>query len=191
MMEKKNKGFGGACKEAFRKFLVSLKRKPQMIPLAVFVLAFLVYSLNLTTFSNTTAKIQGSVMGLYGFVIMLFSMLSLVCFGNAFPHRKPVKRPMWILMFVMIGIVIFCDVQYQNAVLYATTRPDNPIVVTAALSYIAKAYNLLNTHIVILVIGIVLTLLLPIYSKWIRKIKTSIDVADNGDMGALDLASEN
>ena len=47
-------------KEKFRKFLVSLKRKPHMIPLVVLVVAFVVYSLRLTVISNTTAKIQGS-----------------------------------------------------------------------------------------------------------------------------------
>ena len=187
-MEKKNKGFGAACKEAVRKFLVALKRKPQMIPLVVFVLAFLVYSLNLTKFSDTTAKIQGSGMGLYGFAVMLFSMLSLVCFNNAFPHRKPTNVPMLVLMYIMIAVIMICDIQYKGAIEYAITRPDNPLVITTSLAYIAKAYNLLTTHMIILVIGIVLTILLPVYSKWIRKIRTSIEVADNGDLGNIELA---
>ena len=38
--------------------------------------------------------------------------------------------------------------------------------------------------------GIVLTLLLPVYSKWLRKIKTSIDVGDNGDLEAIDISGE-
>ena len=79
-------------KESFRKLLVSLKRRPHMIPLLVFALAFLVYSLNLMNISDTTAKIQGKGMGLCGFATMLFSLLSLLCFLNAFPHRKRVTR---------------------------------------------------------------------------------------------------
>ena len=50
--------------EFFRKILVSLKRRPQMIPFLVLIISFLVYSLNLTHISDTTAKIQGVGMGL-------------------------------------------------------------------------------------------------------------------------------
>ena len=59
-------------KESCRKTIVSLKRKPQMIPMLVLAVAFLYYSLNLTNISNTTAKIQLSGMGLSGFCTMLF-----------------------------------------------------------------------------------------------------------------------
>ena len=89
-------------KESFRKLLVSLKRRPHMIPLLVFALAFLVYSLNLMNISDTTAKIQGKGMGLCGFATMLFSLLSLLCFLNAFPHRKKVNVPMLVLAFLMM-----------------------------------------------------------------------------------------
>ena len=63
-------------KEMWRKFLVAIKRRPQMIPLAVLVIAFLFYSLNMSNISNTTARIQGAGMGLAGFTTMLISMLS-------------------------------------------------------------------------------------------------------------------
>jgi hypothetical protein len=35
-----------------------------------------------------------------------------------------------------------------------------------------------------------LVILLPVYSKMIRKIKTSIEVEDNGEMEAIDLSGE-
>ncbi len=177
-------------KEIWRKFLVSLKRRPQMIPLAVFVVAFLFYSLNMMYISDTTARIQGPGMGLAGFATMLFSMLGFMCFLNAFPYRKKANMPMVILMFAMMGIVIFSDGYYMMAIYSAITRPDNPIVVTDQTSYIASAYGYLNIHIIILAVAIVLTLLLPVYSKWLRKIKTSIDVGDNGNMEAIDISGE-
>lgn len=180
----------GGLKEAWRKFLVSLKRRPQMIPLAVFVAAFLFYSLNLMYISDTTARIQGPGMGLAGFATMLFSMLSFMCFLNAFPYRKKPNMPMVILMFVLLAIVIGSDVYYINAIWSAITRPDNPIKVTAETAYIAYAEYYLNIHIVILAVGAALTLLLPVYSKWLRKIKTSIDVGDNGSMEAIDISGE-
>lgn len=181
---------GGGLKEVWRKFLVSLKRRPQMIPLAVFVIAFLFYSLNLMYISDTTARIQGPGMGLAGFATMLFSMLGFMCFLNAFPYRRKPNMPMVILMFVMIVIVIFSDVYYMTAIYSAITRADNPIVVTAQTSYIASAYSYLNIHIIILAAAMVLTLLLPVYSKWLRRIKTSIDVGDNGSMEAIDISGE-
>ena len=186
MKKKQNRGL----KEVWRKFLVSLKRRPQMIPLAVLVIAFLFYSLNLMYISDTTARIQGPGMGLAGFATMLFSMLSFMCYLNAFPYRKKPNIPMVVLMFAMVGIVIFADLYYYNAIATAVTRPDNPIVPTEATSYIVTAYNNLSIHVVILVVAIVLVLLLPVYSKLLRKIKTSIDVGDNGNMEAIDISGE-
>ena len=190
-MDNKKVSFGARVKEGFRKFLVSLKRKPHMIPLVVFVVAFLVYSLNLSNISDTTAKIQGTGMGLCGFVTMLFSILSLVSFLNAFPHRKPVNIPMLVIMFLMVGAVIASDIIYNNAIYAAVLRPDNPIVITETTFYIAKANYYLQVHVVILIIGIVLTALLPVYAPLIKKIKTSIDVEDNGKLGEIDISGEN
>lgn len=177
-------------KERWRKFLVSLKRRPQMIPLAALVVAFVFYSLNLMHISDTTARIQGPGMGLAGFVTMLFSMLSFMCFLNAFPYRKKTNVPMLILMYVLLGIVILADAYYINAIWTAITRPDNPIKVSTETIYIAYAEYDLRIHIAILAVSAVLTALLPVYSKWLRKIKTSIDVGDNGSMEAIDISGE-
>lgn len=177
-------------KEFFRKKMVGLKRKPQTIALVVLVVAFLYYSLNLTQISNTTAKVQGPGMGLSGFVTMLFSMLSLVCFMNAFPHRKKVNIPMLVLMFIMIGIIIYCDIYYGGRITNAITRADNPIDPTGANSYITNAQNMLKVHMIILIIGAGLTALLPVYAPLLKKVNTSIEVAGNDDMAALDLRGE-
>ncbi len=177
-------------KEKCRKFLVSLKRKPHMIPLVVLVVAFLVYSLRLTVISNTTARIQGSGMGLCGFVTMLFSMLGLVSFGRSFPHRKPVNKLMLILTFALFAAVIFADTKYISAVNYAITREVDPIEVTSATSYITESVSMLRTHIAVLGIGLGLTALLPVYAPMIKRINTNIAVEENQQMGALELDTE-
>ena len=161
-----------------------------MIPLVVLVVAFLVYSLNLMHVSDTTAKIQGAGMGLAGFATMLFSMLSMVCFMNAFPYRKKVNIPMLVLMFVMLGVVIFADVYYLGRISAALNRADNPIAITASTLYIAYAQWYVRMHIIILCVAIVLIVLLPVYSKWIRKIRTSVEVTDNGAMGEIDISGD-
>lgn len=176
--------------EFLRRFFVGLKRKPSIIALVVLAAAFFQYSLNLTHISDTTAKIQGPGMGLCGFATMLFSMLSLVCFLNAFPRRKKPVIPMVAIMFVMFAIIIFCDVRYSNLILTALTRAENPIRLDASTIYIAQAYNVLQTHIGIEIAGIVLTVLMPLYTKLLRKINTSVTVEDYGKLDAIDIDGE-
>lgn len=177
-------------KEMFRMMIVSLKRKPQTIAMISMVIAFLIYSLNLTDISNTTAKIQGAGMGFCGFCTMLFSILSFVCFLNAFPHRKKVNIPMLVLMFVMFGIIIAADVYYMGCITTALTRPENPIQLGKTTLYIAYANNMLSQHIMWMGITIGLIVLLPVYSKLLKKIKTSVDVEDNGKLAAIEISGD-
>ena len=180
----------GGLKEVWRKFLVALKRRPSMIPLTVVVIAFLIYSLNLMYVSDTTSLIQGANMGLAGFATMLFSMLSFLVFMNTFPYRKKTNVPMLVILYVMIAIIILADVYYLGGIDAALTREVNPIVVTQQTAYIAYAYYYLQIHIGVLVAAAVLIALLPVYTKLLRKINTSIEVEGNADMGAIDLAGD-
>lgn len=174
-------------REFFRKKIVSLKRNPSIIPLVMLLISFLYYSLNLTHLSDTTAKVQGSGMGLSQFSIMLFSLLSLVCMLNAFPRRKKANVPMLVLMFLMFGIIFYCDHHYCSCILAALNRAESPIKLEKATEYIAKAYNMLNTHMVLMGITAALVALLPVYSKLLKKINTSVELEDNGSMHAIEL----
>jgi len=174
-------------KEFFRKKIVSLKRNPSIIPLLVLLVSFILYSFNLTVVSNTTAKIQGAGMGLAQFCIMLFSLLSMLCMLNAFPRRKKPNIPMIVIMFVMFAIIIFCDIHYRSGIMAAITRAESPIKLEKATEYIAKAYNMLQTHMILVGVSAVLVILLPFYSKLLRKINTSVTVEDNGSMGNIEI----
>ena len=177
-----------ALREFVRKRVVGLKRSPQNIPLLMLLLSFVYFSLNLTQMSNTTAKIQGAGMGLCQFCIMLFSLLSIVCMLNAFPKRKKPVTPMVILLFVMFGIIIYADIHYSNGIMAALTRAESPIVLDVNTKYIANAYNMLQTFVVLIGVTAGLVVTLPIYSKWIRRIKTSVEVEDNGDMAQIEIS---
>ena len=172
-------------KEIVRKFIVSLKRRPQLIPLAVFIIAFIIYSFNLTAVSNTTSLLGGPNMGLAAFAIMLFSMLSLLCCNNAFPYRKPVHKPMLVLMFIMQAIILFADWYYLQRIVI-----DGAGIDWIQNDFIYYAQYYLTVHMVVIAVGVVLTVLLPVYSKLLRKINTNIEVGGNTDMAALDLAGE-
>ena len=173
-----------------RRFFVALKRNPSIIPLVVLLIAFFQYSLNLTQISNTTAKIQGPGMGLCGFATMLFSMLSLVCALNAYPRRKKPVIGMLILAVLMMGVIVFCDVHYSSLITNAITRADNPITLDATTIYIANAFNVLQDHVIIEIVGAALFLLVPVYSKLLRKINTSVTVEDYGKLEEIDISGE-
>ena len=176
--------------EFFRKRLVTLKRKPQIIPLLVLCLAFIYYSFNLSYISNTTALINGPHMGLSEFCTMLFSALGLVCFLNSFPHRKKANVPMLVLTFLMLAALIYCDYYYGSRILVAITREESPIVPTGKNAFVAVAQNVIRVHMGLLIAGGALLALLPVYSKLLRKINTNIEVADNGGMAAIDISGE-
>ena len=177
-------------KEFFRKKIVILKRKPQMILMLVLVIGFLVYSLILTHVSDSTAKIQPVGMGLSGFCTMLFSILSFVCFLNAYPHRKKTNIPMLVLMFLMLGVLIVCDTFYMDQITRAIIRADHPIVVDANTAYITKAYDMLGVHRIVVAVGAVLTLLVPVLRKLLRRIDTSLVIEDNVQMAEIMLSDD-
>lgn len=186
-MAKKIKKAPGGIRESIRKAIVSLKRNPSVIPLAMLFVAFLYYSLNLTHMSDTTAKIQGMGMGLSQFCIMLFSLLSLVCMLNAFPRRQKPNILMIVVMFAMFAIIIYCDIHYSNAVMAALNRPSNPVVLSADTAYIADAYNMLSNHVVMIIVSAALVVLLPVYRKLLNMINTSVEIEGNDTMGDIEL----
>lgn len=177
-------------KEFIRKFFVSLKRSPQRIALVALIAAFLIYSLNLTSISKTTNLILMPNMGLCEFVAMLFSMLAFVCFLRAFPKREKPKIAMIVLIFLMMAALVFADIVYHSRIIEATTRENNRIEITAERAYIATAQNVVVLHIILIGVSAILLATLPLYSKALRKINTSIYVEDNGDMQAIDISGE-
>ncbi|MBP3593799.1 MAG: hypothetical protein J6J44_04675 [Lachnospiraceae bacterium] len=173
-----------------RKFLVSLKKNPQVIPLLAHTVAFCIFSLNLTAISNTTAKIYGPHMGLCSFVTMLLSILAYVCMFSAYPKRKKPNWIMIVMILAMYGIIIFCDNFYADRIWAAVKRPENPIQITEATMYINDAFKLMSTHITSVIVSAVLVVTEPIYAKLLKKINTSVEIEDNGDLGAIELSDE-
>ncbi len=177
--------------ECLRRCCVGLKRRPSMIALSVLIIALLQYSMNLSHISNTTARIQGSGMGLCSFATMLFSILSLVCCLNAFPRRKKPVTPMLVLMFIMFAVIIGCDIRYRDLIMTALNRADDPIRLDASTAYIAYAFNALQVHILLVGTGAVLVALLPLYSGLLGKIKTPVTVEDNERIGGITMEDRN
>ena len=173
-------------REFIRKKIVGLKRKPQIIPMIVLGIAFIIYSFNLTNVSDTTARINYSGMGLSQFCTMLFSMLSFVCFLNAFPHRKKVNVPMLVLLFVMNGILVGCDIFYIAQI----TRSLEENAANRDLLYIYQVRDMLHVHLIVLGVGTVLTALLPVIRKLLNKINTNPELEKGAEMAGIVLSED-
>lgn len=181
---------GAGLKEAVRKLLVAIKKNPQALPLVALTISFCLFSFDLTSISDTTAKVYGKNMGLCAFISMLCSILSYVCMFSAFPKRKKPNYLMVVLMLAMYGIIIFVDAYYIGRINYAISRPENPIQITQATFYILKARYTMQVHIITTIITMVCVVLEPVFAKLLKKINTSIDVEDNGDIGSIDISDE-
>lgn len=185
-------------KEFVRKFFVSLKRAPQNISLVALAIAFLVYSLNLSSISNTTALIQGPNMGQCEFIAMLFSILAFVVFLRAFPKRKKAVKIMLVLLFLFLIILVAADIIYIMRIDAAINNTESPIVIEQPTEaspsgtnlFVLAAKNVVMVHIIFVAICTVLVATLPIYGKLIRKINTSIEVEGNEGMGEIDISGE-
>ena len=182
--------FVAGIKEKIRRFLVGLKKNPQLIPIASLCATFLVYSLNLSHISDTTNKIQKPNMGLAAFITMLFMILSFVCMLSAFPKRKKPNLAMIIVMIVLYGIIIGADLLYLDAVSYSFAPDYWKTLSRADQLNIVSAYNTINTHMLLVGLTVVLVLVEPLIAKLLKKIKTSIDVEGSGNITNIDIADE-
>lgn len=171
-------------KEIYRKFIVSLKRNPQAIPLVALAVSFVYYSFNLTNISQTTALINSKHMGLSCFITMLFSILSFVCILNAFPKRKKPNIFMLSLFTVMTIVIIYFDYYYHGMITKST------IEITELRLFVPIAKRVVSNHIIFMIITLVLTYLEPLIAKLLKKINTSIDIEDNGNIDAIDITEE-
>ena len=191
-MEKKNifSKIGSFLKERVRKLLVLLKRNPHFIPLAMLMIAFGVLSFNLTKISNTTATMNKSGMGLCAFISMLLSILSMVCMLNAFPKRKKPNMAMILIMLFFFAIMIGADALYCVKLVRGVTTDADAITVTLKNYFIIEAQRALIIHIVTIALTAVCVVLEPWIAKLLRRINTSIDIEDNGEIAAIDISEE-
>ena len=172
----KGNKFAARLKEWCRKRVVALKVKPQIIPLIVMVITTVYFMLILFTVSKAVqlaaTNKNTAATGICTFITTLLSLLYLVSFLNAFPKRKKPNIFFIVLVGVMIAGQLACDLVYylqMNACIEGITSPgsDMDLACRAAQPYILG-------HIILLGLSSVVFALLPVYSKLIRKIDTSV-----------------
>ena len=175
-------------REAFRKFIVALKRKPDIIPLFMLLISFLIYSLNLTAISNTTATVQGKGMGLCEFAIMLASLLSMICLLNAFPKRQKPNYKMIVILMILFVLIIVCDILYFSMISSTIAKLGNKIKEKQLAEYLLSQRTVI-ANAIFTGITAVTVVLEPYFSKLLKKINTSVDLEES-TLSDIDLADE-
>lgn len=196
--KKSKEGFGAKVKERFRKFIVKLKRKPQMIPLFVILITSLVYLCTISTYAQVIETNSGIPnLGIAMFINTLMSILVLPLFLNAFPKRKKPNIIYIVAVFVVLALLIGMDVMYymsmKNFIAQKLEEFNGLLTEDQLLTqypYIVKAYSQLIIHMVFVGVSIVVFALLPLYKKGINKINTRKNLEENNLSEDIDTSAE-
>ena len=165
--------------EWLRKKIVYVKRNPSIIPLIFMVISCLVFNLNLEDYSRTTLALLMDTMGLTLFAISLFSYLAIVTYLSAYPKRQKPSYVKIILSILMIAGSIALELYYHHLIIVKTQTGPAIIQITADKYFILNAMKYSIIHVILLSITLILMLTLPIYSKWIKKINTTIQLEES------------
>lgn len=175
----KGKNFKANLKEWFRKKAVGLKRAPQNIPLAVIAITTVYFMLALYMVSQAVDKSYGEpttpATGICVFITTLLSLLVLVSFLNAFPKRKKPNIFFIVLVFVMLGAMIACDLVYYFEMIDCLNGTANPET-SEIFKIVSMAQPYMLVHVVLVGISALVFALLPVYKKFIMKINTKVEL---------------
>lgn len=173
--------FGAKVKEYFRKKLVGLKRKPEILPLLAIIVACMVYTFRLSNYSNASIYATDFWVAILVFTTTLFSILAIFTYMSVHT-RKGTNYIMLVLCVIILAFLAFSDVASYNSIAariqagIEAGQEDRPAL--------ARALKDLRAHIVSLGVSILLVVLKPLYGKLLNMIDTSVpddDFADDDD----------
>ena len=143
------------------------------------VISCLLFNLNLEDYSRTTLALLMDSMGLTLFAISLFSYLSIVTYLSAYPKRQKPRYVKIILSVLMIAGSIVLELYYYHLIIEKTEIGPAIIQITADKQFIVAAKQYSIIHVILLSVTLLLMLTLPIYSKWIKKINTTVQLEES------------
>lgn len=189
------KSFAAGVKEWFRKLIVKLKRKTQLIPLVLTLITSFVFLCMIGTFSQLVEINTGiSSLGIAMFVSTLASILVLPLFLNAFPKNKKPVIAFIVAVFVVYALIIAMDLVFLLNMM--NFFRDNDAAIRAGeesaknLALFDKSKLSLIVHVVLVGICVVVFALLPVYKKAINKINTKKVVESNDFSDEIDTSAE-
>lgn len=173
-------------KEWFRKFIVKLKRKTQIIPLFFTFITSFVFLCMIGTFSQMIEVNTGvTSVGICMFVTTLASILILPLFLNAFPKNKKPVIPFIVAVFVVFALIIAMDVIFLVNMQNFLSKND-----LTTMPFYEESRTSLIAHLVLVSICVVVFALLPLYKKGINMINTKKVVESNDFSDEIDTSAE-
>ncbi len=173
--------FGAKIKEFFRKKLVALKRKPEILPLLAIIIACMVYTFKLSNYSNASIYATDFWVAILVFTTTLFSMLAIFTYISVHT-RKGTNYVMFALCMIILVFLLVSDVLSYGSIsrriaeIKAAGAEDRPAL--------TQALTDLRNHVISLGIAILLCVLKPVYGKMLNKINTAVkddEFADGDD----------
>ena len=185
----KKAAIGAAVKEWARKQMVTLKRKPQRIPLLFISIVSIIWLFWLFTFSRTASRFSTiDYAGLSIFVNTMLSIVIIFLFLNAFPKRKKPNIALVVLIFVFMVAMIAMDVLYYYEVhkfIYIDKGVNEAGLASAP--YALKSLTYAIAHIVLQGLSIIIFALFPVYKKLLLKVNTAKEVEGNDINETIDM----
>lgn len=172
-VEERFMSFGKKLKEFFRKRIVHLKKKPQVIPLICVIISCMVYTFKLSNYSNAAIYSSDSWVAVLVFVTTLFSILSIFTYMGGY-DRKKVKMPMIVLAVFLLVVLFACDYLCFGSI-------SAKIASGSERAELIQAKSDLIKHMIWLGISIVLIVTKPLYHKLLLKINTSVTDSEFDD----------
>ena len=176
----KGKKSSKGVKEWFRKKIVALKRRPQNIALLFLLVSTVYFMLSLFKISQaiyevyTQEGVETSI-GICIFVTTLLSLLVLVSFLNSFPKRKKPNIFFIVLVFLMIGAMIACNIVFYVQMSDILALPALQGA-TDTINKVTTGQTYVIVHVALLGVSAVVFALLPAYRLLINKINTQVEL---------------
>ena len=195
---------GKALKEFVRKFIVKLKRRPMNIGLVVLLVSTIVLLCSLGNLSQLGLKTQyqKNYQGLCIFIDILFGILVLVLYLNAFPKRS--KNPKWVMyaltivfMAILIGLDLYLYIMWgKNRAADLLRDPDNYSYWNGDASsagineFYFDAVNGVLAHAILVFVSFMLMVFSPIIGKLLNKINTRVVLEDTQLKDKIDVEED-
>jgi glucan phosphoethanolaminetransferase (alkaline phosphatase superfamily) len=182
-------------KEFIRKRIVYLKRHPQFIPFLFAVISCLTFTFNMTNFSDTMMYLsENQYIAFNMFLITLSSFMSVLLLAGSLKRLNKTSIIMIIICCALAALQIALDILFIQGAHHQLYVRENPVPMKP---FLQTAIDISYVHIVLLAIFILSAVLLPVYSRLLKKINTqtqeeialrSMAALDDGDK--LDLTEE-
>jgi uncharacterized BrkB/YihY/UPF0761 family membrane protein len=118
----------------------------------------------------------------------------MVIFINAFPKRQKVKKAMIVLLFITMALIILFGTLFAVSIDIPFTRDENRLdyetISEDNKASIVTARSIIQIVLILQAVNILLLATLPLYSKLIKKINTTVKLNEGPALSVVEHADE-